>query len=262
MADDLTPEAVAARLTTRWLGRPVQCEREVDSTNTRLHELARQGAAAGLVIAADTQTSGRGRQQRQWHSPPGRNLYFSVLLRPAWKTSETPPLSLAAGVALAEAVRPLLPARPTLKWPNDLLFEGRKLAGILVEAQADRQAVRHVVVGIGLNVNQQAFPGDLAERAGSLRSVSGQPWDRADVLARVLQSLELWLDTLRSSPSVVLEVWQSYAPWVGGPVAVSNGASSVRGVALGLSAEGALRVRDAEGREHLLLSGDVEQTAC
>lgn len=261
MDRELTPAAVESRLTTRWLGRPLQVEAQVDSTNSRLHELARRGAAAGLVLVADSQTSGRGRQQRQWHSPPGTNLYFSVLLRPDWPAGATPPLSLAAGVALAEAIGPLLPAPPVLKWPNDLLFQGRKLAGILVEAQTDRQAVRHAIVGIGVNVNQESFPEELAERAGSLRSASGQAHDRAEVLARLLGALETWIERLQIRPHEVLETWQSYAPWLGRPIVVTMGQSTLAGTALGLAPDGTLRMRDAGGREQTILSGDVEQAA-
>lgn len=257
----LTPAAVESRLTTRWLGRPLQVEAQVDSTNSRLHELARRGAAAGLVLVADSQTSGRGRQQRQWHSPPGTNLYFSVLLRPDWPVGATPPLSLAAGVALAEAMGPLLPAPPVLKWPNDLLFQGRKLAGILVEAQTDRQAVRHAIVGIGVNVNQDSFPEELAERAGSLRTVSGQTHDRAEVLARLLGALESWIERLQTRPAEVLETWQRYAPWLGRPIVVTMGQNTLAGTALGLAPDGTLRMRDAGGREQTILSGDVEQAA-
>ncbi len=257
MFGDLVPEEVLPRLQTEWLGRPYLYEEEVDSTNTRVEQLAQRGASHGTVMAANAQTNGRGRLQREWHSPAAQNLYFSVLLRPDWEIGT--PLSLAVGVALAEAVEPLLPARPTLKWPNDLLFEGRKLAGILVEAAIDRQAVQHVIVGIGLNVNVTHFPDELADLAGSLFLATGQRQHRAVVLARILERLELWIDRLqREGVEPVLTNWPRYAPWMGKQVTVSGGGPDLVGIAMGLESQGALRIIDEHGQEHSVLSGDVE----
>lgn len=258
MSADLLPDVVLPRLATKWLGRPYVYEREVDSTNTRVAQLARDGGVHGTVMVADAQTCGRGRLRRQWHSPAGLNLYFSVLLRPGWKARNAPPLSLAAGVALAEAVEPWTQGPPELKWPNDLLAEGRKLAGILVEAVLDRETVQHVVLGVGLNVNQRQFPTLLAESAASLSLTSGRQLHRGEVLVAVLARLELWLDRLQQQgPQPVLDGWRRYAPWMGQLLKVQNGANELVGTALGLEPHGALRVRDDRGREHSVLSGDA-----
>jgi BirA family biotin operon repressor/biotin-[acetyl-CoA-carboxylase] ligase len=258
MSPDLLPDEVYARLTTAWIARPYFYEHEVDSTNARLHALAKKGESHGTVYAADTQTQGRGRLSRSWHSPAGLNLYFSVLLRPAWHAPTIPPLSLAAGVALAEAIEPYCNVAPKLKWPNDVLCEGRKVAGILVEAALDGEIVHHVVLGVGLNVNQQEFPGLLAGRAGSLRALTGTQHHRADVLAAVLARLEYWIDVFHENGrAAVIEGWQRRACWMGEKVRVKNGKCELVGTAIGLDPDGALRIEDEDGREHAVLAGDA-----
>ncbi len=258
MPNDLTREAIRPRLTTRWLGQNYLYERELGSTNSRLEELAGQGAEHGTVLVADRQTEGRGRGQRSWHSPPGLNLYFSMLLRPDWPVGAARPVSLAAGVALAEALEPLLPGTPVLKWPNDLLYEGRKLAGILVEASLHGESIRHMIVGIGINVNEQPFPESLADLASSLSLAAGRTFDRGEVLALVLTRLEHWFDSLdRDGAAPTIARWQAYATWIGQSVSVRNGDAEVRGTAIGLDARGSLIVRDEQGRQQTVLSGDL-----
>ena len=259
MPNDLTLEAIRPQLTTRWLGRSYLYEAELGSTNSRLEAMAGQDAEHGTVLVADRQTVGRGREQRSWHSPPGLNLYLSVLLRPDWSVGAARPVSLAAGIALAEAIQPLLPGAPVLKWPNDLLYEGRKLAGILVEASLHRESIRHMIVGIGINVNQQQFPEPLTDLASSLSLAAGRMFDRGEVLALVLARLEHWFDSLdRDGAAPTIARWQDYATWIGQPVSVRNGDAEVHGMALGLDARGALIVRDEQGRQQTILSGDLE----
>ena len=258
MASDLSSDVVLPRLGTAWIGRSYFFEPEVDSTNTQLAEHAKRGATHGTVLVADTQTRGRGRFDRTWQSPVGQNLYFSVLLRPDWTVDARRPVSLAAGVALAEAVEPLLPTSPELKWPNDLLSSGRKLAGILVESAVDRQTIRHLVLGIGLNVNQQAFPEPIADLAGSLSLAAGRQFDRAEVLATVLGRLEVWVDRLHDDgPEPIVTRLCDYAPWMGKQISVRNGEHELVGTALGIEPHGALRLQDEQGEVHSIVSGDV-----
>ncbi len=160
-----------------------------DSTNRVAMEMAESGAPHGTVVVADAQTAGRGRMGRRWLSPAGKNLYVSLLLRPSVPTVEAPTLALVAGVALADAVEAVgVPA--TLKWPNDLYCGGRKAAGILAEMASDPDGVRHVVIGVGLNVNVEEadFPPDLRGTATSLRICAGRAFRRVDLLARLLDA--------------------------------------------------------------------------
>lgn len=159
---------------------------------------------------------------------------------------------------MAEAVELLLPGSPELKWPNDILWKGKKLAGILVETAVDRERVQHVALGIGLNVNQQQFPDELANRATSLSLITGQPHHRAEVLAAVLSRLELWIDHLEQDGAPpVIAAWQRYAPWIGSKISVRDGNRELFGKALGLEPHGALRLQDDQGQEHSIVSGDV-----
>jgi BirA family biotin operon repressor/biotin-[acetyl-CoA-carboxylase] ligase len=160
-----------------------------DSTNRVALEMAESGAPHGTVVVADAQTAGRGRMGRRWVSPAGKNLYVSLLLRPSVPTVDAPVLALVAGVALADAVEAVgVPA--ALKWPNDLYCGGRKAAGILAEMASDPDGVRHVVIGVGLNVNvvEDDFPPDLRGTATSLRICAGRAFRRVDVLARLLDA--------------------------------------------------------------------------
>ena len=165
------------------------CLAVTDSTNRVAMEMAENGAKHGTVVVADAQTAGRGRMGRRWVSPAGKNLYVSLLLRPSVPTVDAPRLALVAGVALADAVEAVgVPA--ALKWPNDLYCGGRKAAGILAEMASDPDGVRHVVIGVGLNVNvvEDDFPPDLRGTATSLRICAGRAFRRVDVLARLLDA--------------------------------------------------------------------------
>lgn len=256
--DVFDAEAVGRYLRTQWLGRPYHHLSDATSTNDVLMRLAQEGAPAGTVVAAETQTQGRGRRGRCWQTEPGRNLTFSLLLRPSWRPPTLPPLSLAVGVGLAQGLTPWLPQPARLKWPNDLLCGGRKLGGVLVELAADTREVRHVVVGIGINVNQLEFSGEVGGTATSLRREHGAPLARAAVLAAVLAALEGPIEAaLGDRLGPVLEQWTALAEGIGQAVVVMTPQGSETGVAVGIDAQGALLLRDAQGRERRLLAGDV-----
>jgi BirA family biotin operon repressor/biotin-[acetyl-CoA-carboxylase] ligase len=187
--DLLSEVDLRARLRPGHPWADVVCLDVTDSTNRVAMEMAENGAPHGTVVVADAQTAGRGRMGRRWESPAGKNLYVSLLLRPSIPTVEAPLLALVAGVALADAVEAAgVPA--SLKWPNDLYCGGRKAAGILAEMVSDPDGVRHVVVGVGLNVNMEEddFPPDLRDTATSLRICAGRAFRRVDVLARLLDA--------------------------------------------------------------------------
>jgi BirA family biotin operon repressor/biotin-[acetyl-CoA-carboxylase] ligase len=263
-----TAERLSAILTTRWLGRAYEWWPACASTNDLAGERARAGAAAGLVIAADAQTAGRGRLGRTWHSPPGANLYVSILLRPSRPPPEIPPLTLLAGGALASALASLGFA-PRLKWPNDVeLVENsaaggrRKVAGILTEMSSAGERALHVVVGVGLNVNGVDFPPELADRATSLRrAAGGQPLDRAAVLAAFLNQLEPLLGEYdRQGPAVAIAAFEAHAALPAACRVTAPGRPNERleGVAVGVDPDGALRLRDETGHIHRVLSGEIQ----
>ncbi|HVZ85762.1 MAG TPA: biotin--[acetyl-CoA-carboxylase] ligase [Polyangia bacterium] len=254
---------LADRLTTRWLGRTFEWHAKCHSTNDLATERARGGAPAGLVIAADAQTAGRGRLGRTWHSPAGENLYVSLLLRPGRPPAEIPPLTLLAGGAVAGALRALGLA-PRLKWPNDVeLPEAggwRKVAGILTEMASAGGEALHVVVGIGLNINTRAFPPEIAQRATSLARALGRDVDRAAVLAGVLAAFEPLYDAFeRRGPAAAVEAFEAHAAFPAPCRVTAPGRPDGRleGTALGVDPDGALRLRDETGQIHRVISGEL-----
>ena len=243
-------------MTTRWLGRNFSYYETLESTNDAAVAAARRGEPSGTVVVADSQTRGRGRLGRQWDSPPGLNVYFSGLVRPAWPPSDLPPLSLVAAVAICEALAPVANISPTVKWPNDVLVNGRKLAGILVELSADTTRIAHVVIGVGLNVNQTVFSAELERCATSLMRETGRQWDRLDILCRVLERLEFWLDRVPEKKEQALEQWVGWNATIGKDVSVVQGQGWVHGRAVGIDDTGALLVENVEGL-HRIVSGDL-----
>ncbi|MCK5800373.1 MAG: biotin--[acetyl-CoA-carboxylase] ligase, partial [Deltaproteobacteria bacterium] len=245
--DGLSPLVIEGRLASRWLGHDYRFRESVGSTNEELARLAwrdrisrgslgpgasdpggtvsgggpPEHVAHGTVLVADRQEHGRGRLGRVWASPEGKNIYLSALLRPAWSPQDLPPLTLAVAVGVANALEPFLGWAPVVKWPNDLLApDGRKICGILAELSAEFDRLHHIIVGVGLNVNQTRFPRALASRATSLRREAGRVFSRAEVLVAILETLEPWLDALLVEGDAgrdrVLDAWLDLADsWLG-----------------------------------------------
>jgi BirA family biotin operon repressor/biotin-[acetyl-CoA-carboxylase] ligase len=247
-------------LDTRRLGRDYEFLSACASTNDVVRSRAAAGAVEGLVIVADSQTAGRGRLGRSWHSPPGQNLYLSLLLRPALAARHAAPLTLLAGAALARTLAEA-GATPRLRWPNDLLLPAadgfRKAAGILADMATDGERVRHIVLGVGLNVNGLEFPPELAERATSLRMAHGHAFDRGQLLIDFLAAFEpIYDDFLARGPALGLTEWRRYAD-LGRVCRIDRDGAGVEGIATDIDDEGALLVRDEAGRVHRLISGET-----
>jgi BirA family transcriptional regulator, biotin operon repressor / biotin---[acetyl-CoA-carboxylase] ligase len=264
MNDHPTAESLGPTLGTRWLGHTFEWLASCGSTNDLAAERARAGAPAGSVVATDAQTAGRGRLGRSWHSPAGENLYFSILLRPARPPAEIPPLTLLVGAAVAVALQ-AFGLSPRLKWPNDVQLidetgRRRKVAGILTEMASLGARVQHVVVGVGLNVNALEFPAELAERATSLRRALGRPLDRTRVLGAVLEALEpLYEDFEAHGPATAVAAFSALAglPDRCRVTAPTRHDDWLEGTAIGVDADGALRLRDDRGEIHRVISGEL-----
>jgi len=226
------------------------CLAVTDSTNRVAMEMAENGAKHGTVVVADAQTAGRGRMGRRWVSPPGKNLYVSLLLRPPVPAVDATRLALVAGVALADAVEAVgVPA--SLKWPNDLYCGGRKAAGILAEMASDPDGVRHVVIGVGLNVNgvEDDFPPDLRETATSLRICAGRVFRRVDVLARLLDAFGArYAEFLGGGFASLRDGWDRRDFLRGRRVLLRRHGGEGWGTADGLDTAGALRFLPDGGR--------------
>lgn len=236
----LAPALVAAR--GLRLGRPMQMQVCVESTNDEAKAAARGGAAHGATWVAESQTAGRGRQGRAWLSPPGENLLFSVLVRAPIAPHRVPQTALAAGLAVHAAVAVAsTPARVRIKWPNDVLVDDKKIAGILVEAVTTGSRVDALVVGVGINVHTRTFPETIADRATSVDLVSGATADRAKILVDVLDELDRNLEVVVGRGLAPLRGRLEAADALRGKRVRSDGGEE--GVASGIDDEGRLIVR-------------------
>ncbi len=225
----------------------------LDSTNRYALAAARDGAAAGLVVVAEEQTAGRGRLGRSWIAPPGAALLVSVLLRPALAPDELHLLTAAGSLAMAEAVEAVCGLRPELKWPNDLLVGDRKLAGVLAEADVDGSEVRAVVVGIGLNVEWDHFPAELAEIATSCSVETGGPVSRAAVLDAFLTRASVRFADLDAA----FAEYRARLGTLGRAVRVDRASGPLRGIAVDVAPDGTLLVETADQGIVAVTAGDV-----
>jgi BirA family transcriptional regulator, biotin operon repressor / biotin---[acetyl-CoA-carboxylase] ligase len=226
------------------------------STNTELARLASESAAEGVAIVADEQTAGRGRLQRAWSSPKGAGLYFSILLRPTIPQNYWPLITFMAALAVGDALRAACDLQTDIKWPNDILSGERKICGILAEA-IDTPAGRAVIVGIGINLTQNAFPPELANVATSVFEATGRPPDREQILAALLDALSRWY-ALLEDPGQILDAWSNRSSYAMGKlVQVTNGEDVWQGTTCGVEPDGALRLRTPSGEIKLVRAGDV-----
>jgi BirA family biotin operon repressor/biotin-[acetyl-CoA-carboxylase] ligase len=259
--DRLLADDLYSRLgDTRIIGRDIQVFRETTSTNDIVEKLARDRVKEGVVVFAETQTRGRGRLGRKWSSPVGKGLWFSVLLRPGLRPVEVTRLTVASATALVRAIRQSTGLVPKIKWPNDILIQGKKVAGILSEMNAEGDRVRHVVLGIGVNVNFSTtdFPADLRRLATSLKIASGGPVDRAELAAALLRELDH--DYARVNPRqfpALADEWEAQCITLGNQVTVQVGGRRVQGRAESLNDDGTLLVRTQHGRLEHITGGDV-----
>jgi BirA family biotin operon repressor/biotin-[acetyl-CoA-carboxylase] ligase len=256
MPDLLLPDMLAPLVRGTIFGQHLHHYYRIGSTNGAAMEAAAAGAPEGSVFLAEQQTAGRGRGGHSWHSARGDGIYGSVVLRPALPPSEALILSLAAGLAVYAALEEIdARVAPDLKWPNDLLIEGKKFCGILTEMNAEATRVRHLVIGIGINVNQASFPAELQPIATSLRMATGTHWSRTELCAALLKSLDREYRDLLAQPDArksILRRFEERSSWARGRQVRIEDPSGFEGVTDGLDGDGFLRVRTAQGMRTVL----------
>ncbi|AJE03460.1 biotin--[acetyl-CoA-carboxylase] ligase [Geobacter pickeringii] len=258
--DILTPPEISAGLRVESVGSHLVCLRETESTNVVAYRLAAEGAAEGTVVIADSQSRGKGRLGRAWESPQGVNLYCSVILRPAILPHHAPQLTFLSAVAVAEAIERTTPLVPAIKWPNDVLINGRKVAGTLNEMSAETERVEFIILGVGVNINmrREQFPASLRHPATSLAIEGGGEVERVRFLRAFLESLDRLYHRYRSEGYEPLrQAWLSRSVVMGRRVSVAIGEGSVKGVVTGIDEIGALLLQTADGGTERILSGDV-----
>ncbi len=242
------------------VGRDIRVFRETTSTNEVAEKLARDGVREGVVVFAESQTRGRGRLGRTWVSPPGKGLWFSVLLRPDVPPQAVTQLTVAAATALSRAIRQQADLQVEIKWPNDILIEGRKAAGILTELSAELDHVKHVILGVGVNVNLNAtdFPPEVRRLATSLKLAVGRVVRRADLAAGILRELDRDYGRIRRGEfTAVADEWEQQCTTLGRQVSIRWGDRRVTGRAESLDDDGALQLRTDHGHLERITGGDV-----
>ncbi len=242
------------------IGKEVRFLNVVDSTNLYTSKLAHQGMPEGTVVIADSQTNGRGRLNRVWQSPSGRNLYTSILLRPFIEPSVAPQLTLAAGVAVAAVLSQYCEKPVTLKWPNDVQVVGKKICGILTEMRTSGASVDYVIVGIGINLNMRKdeFHEEIRESSTSVREESNHDVSRIQFAADLYASFEKWYGVYcLKGFEPIRDAWLEYAGIIGKQIRVTQPDDIRRGTVLGIDEFGALLIYDDENNLKRILSGDV-----
>lgn len=255
---DLLPSSWQPLLITDTLGRTnVIAEHTLTSTNTVLKEQARRGKLTHAVCLCEQQTAGRGRLDRSWSSPEGQGVWMSVLLSPDLPAEKAPLITFCAALAMTQAVRSLTGLEARIKWPNDVVLQGRKVCGVLLEAGFRPDGELFVVIGTGLNVREQAYPPDLADRAISLAECGAAP-ERSELIAAYLNALENALAAVRRDGfSGISEAYHALSCTLGNQVQVFAPVENFTGVALDVDEDGALLVRTDNGGIRRVLAGDV-----
>lgn len=259
--DVLLGDDIQSQLPTDTIiGQDIRVFRETASTNKLADQMGVSGEKEGLVVFAESQTQGRGRLGRKWISPENKGLWFSVLLRPPLRPPEMTQLTVIAATALARAIRNVTDLKPDIKWPNDILINGRKVAGVLTEMSAEPDRVLHAVLGIGVDVNleQSDFPPELHTIATSLRLESGKHVHRSTLAVRLLEALDQDYKRIRKGKfDQVSEEWESQCITLGKRVRIHQMDRTCEGFAESLDSEGALMIRNANGRLERITGGDV-----
>jgi len=258
--DALLPGEIMHGLQTEVIGQEIIGHEEIDSTNKEAKRLARAGAKDGTVVVAESQTGGKGRLERHFFSPKGKGIWFSVILRPRFLPQEAPKCTLMAAVAVARAMTEF-GLQPAIKWPNDLLYDNKKLVGILTEMSAEMDGINYIVIGTGINVNIEPldFPEDIREVATSLSIMKGEKLPRVKFLQAVLQAMDdLYGKVQREGFVPVLEEWRKYSITLGQEVKVIGvrDGEVYTGRAVDIDEDGALLVDTDAGRQRVL-AGDV-----
>ncbi len=256
--DRLYPWEVKRYLRAELLGRTIRYQESIDSTNALAFQLALGDAAEGTCVVAETQKAGKGRLQRKWFSPYGKNLYLSVILRPSLHPSSVYPITFLSSLAVYDTLHQF-GLKPTLKWPNDVLVNGKKICGTLLELSTEADLVRFVIVGIGLNVNMRKgeMPDEIRSKATSLLLETKIVYERARVCGMLLNNLETYFDLLRNhGPVKLVRTWEEKAQIKGKSLEVTQQGAVFKGVAEGIGDEGALLLND-HGKVHKIIAGDV-----
>jgi BirA family biotin operon repressor/biotin-[acetyl-CoA-carboxylase] ligase len=257
--DMLLPDEIREGLKTKVFGkRQIVYFNETDSTNTRAKDLAIKGAPEGTLIVSEKQTKGRGRKGRNWFSPSRGGIYTSLILRPRIPPNEAPKMTLLTAVAVAETLHSLTQLKANIKWPNDILINGKKIAGILTEISTEMDAIDYIVVGLGMNVNTHNFPDDIHEKATSIFIETGKPFPRVKLIREYIQWHEKYYEIfIKTGFEPILKRWKELSNILGRKIIVEMIDRKYIGEVQDIDGDGTLILKDNSGKYHRISSGDV-----
>jgi len=248
---------IRSQLTSQFFGREIYYRDIIPSTNIFAKTLLQNGTGEGAVVITDNQTDGHGRSNRKWYSEPLKNLTFSVIVQPTIAPERLGGVSLYAGLSVAEAIEEVASLRPICKWPNDILLNGKKVSGILSEAVFEYNQLKGVVIGVGINVNQRAFPAEVQSTATSLALETNLEYDRDALLSSVLMHMERNYKFVQSGRmEKIFETWKQYTTMFGQIISVHQTENSITGIAARLDEDGGLILLTSNG-EQKILAGDI-----
>ncbi|WP_090831402.1 MULTISPECIES: biotin--[acetyl-CoA-carboxylase] ligase [unclassified Bacillus (in: firmicutes)] len=259
--ENITADEIRLGLRTSFIGKSIHYEESVGSTQKIAHELSYNDAEEGTVIIAEEQITGRGRMGREWHSPKFTGIWMSLILRPKISPAKAPQLTLLTAIAVVQAIQTVTGLEPQIKWPNDILLNGKKITGILTEMQAEADRINSIIIGIGMNVNQnkEDFPKELQSIASSLLIEGEEYVSRASLVREFfIQFEKLYLLYLDKGFSPIKYLWESYAISIGKTVRARTLNAVIEGKALGITDDGVLRLEDSSGEIHFIYSADIE----
>lgn len=259
MPDSMRPEFILAWLKTKHIGRDIRYYDRIDSTNQKARELAAAGCPHGLLVLADEQFNGRGRLGRKWFSPSSTGVFMSIVIRPNLHPSHAQRLVIIGTIAVLRAIRLITGIEVKIKWPNDLVIEGKKVCGIMVEMNAEMDRINWAVMGIGLNVNTTEFPLEIIEQAASLKSITGTVYSRAQLVLTICHELEdLYTQCIENNDfATIMDEYGENSAVKGKRVCVMQDQKSIVGDVLGFDDEGTLLLKLDDGSTEKIIAGDI-----
>lgn len=257
----ITADEIRLGLQTSFIGQNIHYEESVESTQKIANRLANEQVPEGTVVIAEEQLSGKGRMGRPWHSPKYTGIWMSLILRPNIPLPKAPQLTLLTAVSVVQAIEEVTGLHPVIKWPNDILLNGKKLTGILTEMQAEADQIHSIIIGIGINANQELadFPSELHSIATSLAIEKGERISRAALIRSIFKHFEkLYLIYLEEGFFSIKQLWENFAVSIGKQIKARTLTGVIEGKALGITDEGVLQIEDENGKIHHVYSADIE----
>lgn len=257
--DVLGESEIKSRMNTHWAGQEVYFYDEIDSTNTQAKRLAEEGAPSGTLVVSDFQSKGKGRRGRAWESPKASAIYMTLMIRPQIPPERASMLTLVMGLSVVQAIRNVLKLETSIKWPNDVVLNKKKLVGILTEMNAQMDYIEYLVIGIGINANMEHFPRELQDKATSLQIEMGHPVNRAELVAETMKCFEENYEVFEKTQDLsgLIEPYHAVLANFGQPVRVLQPGNEYSGIARGINARGELLVERENGSVEAVYAGEV-----